>query len=170
MLFFYANIIVYVLFLIGVFAAGIWDARERRIPNKLNLALFILGILHGFLIGEIELSLIGAGFAFFLAIFPALIMRMPVLRAVGGGDIKMMTAIGAFYGLSYPLFWVFAIGSILSVIYGLFRMAKAGYLKSYIILRPIMVLDVPETRVPFGVFLSLGIMIYETIMFIMMFI
>lgn len=161
-----AHIVVYILFLAGVFAAGLWDARERRIPNKLNLVLFVLGLLNGYLTGQIGSSLLGAAFTFFLSIFPAIIMRMPVLQAVGGGDIKMMTAVGSFYGLAYSLFWVLGIGSILSVVYGIVQMARAGYLKSYILLRPYSVLDVPETRVPFGSFLSLGIMIYESIMFV----
>lgn len=164
-----ATVAIYMLFLVGVFVAGIWDARKRRIPNKLNLTLLLLGLTHGFLTGEIVSSLLGAGFAFFLSILPALIMRIPILQAVGGGDIKMMTAVGSFYGLSLSLFWAFGIGSVLSVIFGIIQMARAGYLKSYVLIRPYAVLDVPETRVPFGTFLALGIFIYETIVFGMIF-
>ncbi|PTQ50932.1 MAG: hypothetical protein HSCHL_2044 [Hydrogenibacillus schlegelii] len=161
-----ATVFVYLLFLAGVFVAGLRDARERRIPNKLNLTLFVLGLLHGFLTGQIGSSLLGAAFSFFLSILPAFIMRMPVLQAVGGGDIKLMTAVGAFYGLTSGLFWAFGIGSVLSVVYGIVRMARSGYLKAYVLLRPFGVLDVPEARVPFGSFLALGIMMYETIMFV----
>lgn len=75
--------------------AGIFDFRSRRIPNWLSVTGFVAGLLiNGYLAGlpGIKTSLIGLGLAllFYLPLF--------LLRAMGGGDVKLMAALGSMVG------------------------------------------------------------------------
>lgn len=85
--------------LLGVLAAA-YDLRYRRIPNVLVAAGCGAGVviqfwLYGFAGGYA--SLLGAGLA--LAVY----LPLFVLRAVGGGDLKLMAAVGAIAG---PAVWL----------------------------------------------------------------
>jgi prepilin peptidase CpaA len=76
-------------------AASIYDLRERRIPNRLNLAGLVIGLglqgatggVQGFLSG---LSGFAIGFAILVLPF--------VAGMVGAGDVKFVAAAGAFLG------------------------------------------------------------------------
>jgi prepilin peptidase CpaA len=89
---------VMLITLVGI--AAIYDIRYRRIPNWLTLAGLITGIaLNTFLAWDtpnrwsgLTFSLLGAGLAFILNFI------LFALRARGGGDVKLMTAIGAMVG------------------------------------------------------------------------
>ena len=75
-------------------AAGI-DLRERRIPNWLTASIAIGGLLRGFMAHSgitpgMSLLGFGAGFALPLVLF--------MLNAVGGGDVKLLAAVGAWIG------------------------------------------------------------------------
>lgn len=81
--------------LVLVAATGAWyDVRERRVPNELTvggLALALaLSAFAGW--GGLLAALAGAGIAFAVA--------LPVFLAggLGGGDVKLLTAVGAFLG------------------------------------------------------------------------
>jgi prepilin peptidase CpaA len=80
--------------------AAIFDYRERRVPNWLTLAGLIGGVaLNTFLLQTTGLwtSLKGLGIA--LAIY----LPLYLLRGVGGGDLKLMAALGAIAG---PKNWI----------------------------------------------------------------
>jgi prepilin peptidase CpaA len=80
--------------LLVVVAAG-FDVRTRRIPNWLCAAGFVGGIAcHWPGVGE---ALLGAGLAMLIYI------PLFALRAVGGGDVKLMAAVGAIAG---PKAWI----------------------------------------------------------------
>lgn len=75
-------------------AAG-FDWRFRRVPNWLAAAGFLLGVgLNSYLRGPRGggAALLGAGLA--LAIYAPLYL----LRGMGGGDVKLMAAVGALAG------------------------------------------------------------------------
>jgi prepilin peptidase CpaA len=86
-----------------VVAAATYDFRFRRIPNWLNLSGIILGLglntllfaQHGF-------------FASLLGVFLAAALYVPLylLRAMGGGDVKLMSAVAAITG---PKRWIFVL-------------------------------------------------------------
>lgn len=84
------------LAMLVVFAA-IFDLRERIVPNFLTVSGAAAGAgLHLFLGGwaGLKFSLLGLclGFGIFLPLF--------MLRGMGGGDVKLMAAIGAMAGAS----------------------------------------------------------------------
>lgn len=81
-------------------AAAVTDLRERRIPNW----LVVLGTLAGLLVNTIFFGSAGA-LASGQGIGLALLLSVPMfaLRAMGGGDVKLMAAIGALVG---PQHWL----------------------------------------------------------------
>ncbi len=81
------------LLLVGV--AMIWDVRQRRIPNGLVVVGAALGVLY-------QLLLQGPG-GVFTAIFGltagmAILMPGYLMGFTGGGDVKLMGAVGSFVG------------------------------------------------------------------------
>jgi len=72
-----------------------YDLRERRIPNQLNLAGLLVGLLLQTALGGVQGFLSGlSGFAVGFAI-----LLMPFIAGmVGGGDVKFVAAAGAFLG------------------------------------------------------------------------
>ena len=75
-----------------------WDLRTRRIPNALTIPALVAALcLH---------SVLGAGQGLFLSLSGALVAGALVLpgyalRSTGGGDVKLLMAVGAI--LTYPL-------------------------------------------------------------------
>ena len=75
--------------------AGVLDWRFRRIPNWLTLSGLVTGLGANTLVAGwpgAKASLLGAGLGLLL-LFPFV-----VLRALGGGDWKLIGALGAFLG------------------------------------------------------------------------
>jgi prepilin peptidase CpaA len=80
---------------VGLGGAAWFDIRERRVPNVLNLALFVLGCLAAFLTGQwsgLATALGGAGVGFLLMALPF------AFRIYRGGDAKLLIAAGAWLG------------------------------------------------------------------------
>ena len=113
------------------------DLRHRIIPNFMVIIALVIGIIFSFiaktsLIDTILGMIAGGGILFLLALVP---------NAMGGGDIKLMFAIGVFLGLNrtlWALLLAFIISSIISIVLILLKIKGT---KDYI---------------PFGPFLSLG--------------
>lgn len=113
------------------------DLKHNIIPNYIVIITLIAGILFIF-IGDISLisallgMLSGGGLLFLLAMIP---------NALGGGDIKLMFALGAFLGVGNTIraiFLAFILAAIISMFLILFKIKGR---KDYI---------------PFGPFLALG--------------
>ena len=113
------------------------DLRHRIIPNFMVVIALVIGIIFSFiaktsLIDTILGMICGGGILFLLALVP---------NAMGGGDIKLMFAIGAFLGLNrtlWALLLAFIISSIISIVLILLKIKG------------------PKDYIPFGPFLSLG--------------
>jgi len=125
---------VMVTFLIII---SIIDLRHKIIPDFMVVFALVIGIMFSLLaraslLDTILGMLAGGGIMLLLALIP---------NAMGGGDIKLMFAIGAFLGLNrtlWALALAFIISSIISIALILFKIKGT---KDYI---------------PFGPFLSLG--------------
>ena len=91
------------------------DIRYRRIPNKLVLAILLVGLTVNTVFGGSQgllLSLGGFGLAFALMFF------FHVFGTMGAGDVKLFAAIGAVNGLALvlpTLLVVALIGGILAI-------------------------------------------------------
>ncbi len=100
--------------LVAACAAAIWfDVRENRIPNALTLgALAVALALRAVGPGSLGDGLAGAGVAF------AIGLPFFLVGGLGGGDVKLLTAIGALVGLDRifaALFWTAVVGGAMGI-------------------------------------------------------
>ena len=106
-------------------SAFIIDYKLQIIPNRLNLTIFEFGIIFTFIYGlsNVAISinmllgmLVGAGIFLFITLVGGMLYGK---EAMGFGDVKLMGAIGLYFGLSNIIIITlvsFLIGAILSVI------------------------------------------------------
>lgn len=105
------------------------DIRFRRLPNKLTLGALAVAVVmaagFGGVPGVVD-SLMAAGCAFLFLFIPFLV------RAAGAGDVKMITAAGAFLGLAQIPFFLMATsfaGLFVAIVMIFMRQVTAARLK-----------------------------------------
>ena len=100
-------------------AAAVTDFRSRTIPNRLTYSAFVAGLLLAMATGELRSALLGAlvagGGAYLLFIF----------RAIGGGDVKLLAALGMLLGLSHTLEMLF-FGIVFGAAWAIFLLTMDG--------------------------------------------
>jgi prepilin peptidase CpaA len=102
---------------------AIGDTWWRKIPRKLTLGGLLAGLVYHAFFGGFWPSLLTAGLGFLLG------LGLYELRAIGGGDVKLVTAMGAILGFHH---WVLAV-EIAIVVAGV--MALAGVIYRRILLQ-----------------------------------
>lgn len=100
------------------------DLKYRIIPNKLTIPLLVSGVVyHGIIAGwsGVTNSITGITLGMLLLVIPAL------MGGMGGGDLKLLMAIGAWGG---PLFVirVFIIACLTGALWAVFLLIKQGLL------------------------------------------
>ena len=75
-----------------VVVAAVFDLRWRRVPNWLTASGALLGIVLNTVFGAWWSSLEGLGLALLIYV------PLYLLRGMGGGDVKLMAAVGAIAG------------------------------------------------------------------------
>ncbi|MEG1363706.1 MAG: A24 family peptidase [Clostridia bacterium] len=116
-------------------SAFVIDYKLQIIPNRLNLTLFEIGLGFVFLYGlsDIAISInmilgmfVGAGIFLLITLIGGLIYGK---EAMGFGDVKIMGALGLFFGLSNIIvvtLMAFLIGAILSIILLITKIKKSN--------------------------------------------
>ena len=104
-------------------AACVTDLRTRRVPNALTLgaagaAVVFHTLSHAGLGLPFALSGWGLGLLVFLPLF--------AVRGIGGGDVKLLAALGAWLGPSMVL-WIAAYAAIAGGVFALVVSARHGY-------------------------------------------
>jgi len=151
--------------------AGWTDWRSRRIPNWLTVPALILGIAantlaHGWT-GAKE-SLLGAGLGL------GLLLPFVLLRSLGGGDWKLVGALGAFLGpprLIIVLVATILVAGAMAVILIIWKRRVGRTLRNLAQLvvslftlhlpGPELSLDNPDSlKVPFGVAVAFAVVLY----------
>lgn len=106
-------------------SAFIIDYRLQIIPNRLNLAIFEVGIVFAFIYGLSDVAitinmllgmLAGGGIFLLITLLGGLFYGK---EAMGFGDVKLMGALGLFFGLSNIVIITlvsFLIGAVLSIV------------------------------------------------------
>lgn len=118
------DLIKYMVLTPMIISAFIIDYRLQIIPNRLNLTIFEIGIIFAFISGISSMAitinmllgmLAGAGIFLLITLLGGLIYGK---EAMGFGDVKLMGALGLYFGLSNIIIITlvsFLIGAILSV-------------------------------------------------------
>ncbi|MEZ5354293.1 MAG: A24 family peptidase [Bryobacteraceae bacterium] len=110
--------------------AAIWDWRLRIIPNWITVPVAAAGLAAQVWLGGtagLQQAAAGMGVAFLITV------PLFVLRALGGGDVKLMAASGVLLGPSQfgVLFIVNAIaGGVIAIVYALAKGRLGGTLRN----------------------------------------
>ena len=108
-----------------VLIAAAYDLRFRRIPNWLNVA----GVLTGIVLNALPFTHSGVRTAL-IGVLVALLVYGPLylLRAMGAGDVKLMGAVGAIVG---PQQWllIFLCSAIAGGLFAVFVSLRRGRLR-----------------------------------------
>lgn len=105
--------------------AAFGDWRTRRIPNALTLPLALAGMVQSFLSFHTTTpgqSLAGFAVGFALTVVPF------ALRAMGGGDVKLLAAVGAWLG-PWRVLAVFALAALIGLLMVLAQATRQGRLR-----------------------------------------
>ncbi len=97
------------------------DLRYRKIYNWLTYPLFLTGIGYALYTNTIMDALAGSAFAF------VVFMVCGLMAGIGGGDIKLATGLGAWFG--FNILYVTLIGCLLGAVWGMYNLYQLGTLK-----------------------------------------
>jgi len=161
------DLIKYLILTPMILSAFVIDYRLQIIPNRLNLTMFELGLVFAFLYGlsnvaitiDMLLGMLAGGGIFLLItlIGGALYGK----EAMGLGDVKLMGALGLYFGLSNIVIIAlvsFLIGAILSVFLLVSKIKKT---EEYIPFGPFIVISAfISIFVPFETLLSILLTIF----------
>lgn len=115
------NVINIIILISTLLLASYFDIKFRKIPNKLTFPVILWGLISAIIIsGFKEFQFSFLGFVFGIAVF-----FIPfALNMIGGGDVKLMGAIGALMGWRFSLSAVLysaVAGGIIVIIISLFN-------------------------------------------------
>lgn len=156
------DLIKYMLLLPMLLCAFVVDLKEQIIPNRLNLLMFEIGLvfvfLHGFSNINIALNMLlgmlaGGGIFLLITLLGGLIAGK---EAMGMGDVKLMGALGLYFGLQNIVvvsILAFLIGAIGSIIYMIIKRKSSD---AYIPFGPFIVVSAVITIfVPFSILFTI---------------
>ena len=156
------DLIKYMLLQPMLLCAFVVDLKEQIIPNRLNLLMFETGLvfvfLHGFSNINIALNMLlgmlaGGGIFLLITLLGGLIAGK---EAMGMGDVKLMGALGLYFGLQNIVvvsILAFLIGAIGSIIYMIIKRKSSD---AYIPFGPFIVASsVITIFVPFSILFTI---------------
>ena len=162
------ELIKYLILTPMLLSAFIIDYRLQIIPNRLNMTMFEIGIILMFLAGILNANIaidmffgmiVGAGIFLLITLIGGLIAGK---EAMGFGDVKLMGALGIFFGLSNIIaitLMSFLIGSVLSIFLLVTKIRKTD---EYIAFGPFIVIAAFITMVvPFNTIISVLLLIFS---------
>ena len=148
-------------------SAFVIDYRQQIIPNRLNLTMFEIGLIIAFLYGMSNVAitvdmllgmLVGGGIFLAITLIGSLIYGK---EALGFGDVKLMGALGLYFGVSNILAITamsFLIGAILGIILIITKIKKSN---EYIPFGPFIVIATfISIFVPFDILLKILLIIF----------
>lgn len=161
------NLIKYAVLVPMLISAFIIDYKFQIIPNRLNLTMFEIGLLLTFIYGIANINIAvdmllgmiaGAGIFLVITLLGGLIAGK---EAMGFGDVKLMGALGLYFGLSGIIviaLIAFLLGAVISIILLATKKKKSS---EYIPFGPFIVLAaIIVTFVPFGILVELLLKVF----------
>lgn len=165
------NRVIWAVAVLAAGAAGWTDLRSRRIPNWITAPALVLGIaLQSWASGwtGAKSALLGAALGF------GLLLPFALIRGIGMGDLKLVTALGAFLGpqalISVLIVTIFLNGLIAMImiarqhrvrqtLHNLAHMLGAFF--SLHLPGSELTIDNPQlVKVPFGVAFAIAVILY----------
>ena len=167
----FMNNAIWVLSAIFALSAGFTDARWRKIPNWLTYpAVPVAILLHAIANGwpGAKLSLLGT------ALGLGLLLPFVLIRSLGGGDWKLVSALGAFFGparLIQVLIFTLLINGAMALVMVIWKRRVGKTLRNIANMTASFfrfhlpgeahTIDNPEAiKVPFGVAAAIAVLIY----------
>ncbi len=136
----------YLIFGYMLIVGSFIDLFHYIIPDGISLGLAFIGLLFGLYKHALVHSIVGFAFGFVLLLFVAILGKAIFKKeAMGGGDIKLLGALGTFVGIKGVLFTLF-VASLFGSFVGIILMALGKVSMSQ--------------KIPFGPYLSLSAIIY----------
>ena len=145
---------------VGALVAAVTDWKWRKIPNWLTYGLLIFGLFFALAIGNLPSHVIG----FLVGFLPSMLLFF--IGSIGGGDAKLLGAIGGVVG--YPeiidvLSASIVIGGIVSLVMIVTRRRLAEFLVGFFVLlyslaipRAPKLAPISDVKIPFGVAIAIG--------------
>lgn len=149
------NLIKFAILIPMLLSALVIDYKLQIIPNRLNLTMFEIGLILTFIYGIVNINiaidmlygmLAGAGVFLIITLVGGLIAGK---EAMGFGDVKLMGALGLYFGLSGIIIIsliAFLLGAVISIILLATKIKKTSeYIPfgPFIVIASIIVLFVP---------------------------
>ena len=153
------DLIKFIIITPMLLSAFVIDYKLQIIPNRLNLAIFEIGIIFTFLYGlsnvAITINMLlgmvaGGGIFLLITLIGGLFYGK---EAMGFGDVKLMGALGLFFGLSNIIIITlvsFLIGAILSIVLLATKIKKSNeYIPfgPFIVIAPFISIYVPFEQI-----------------------
>lgn len=161
------NLIKFALLLPMLVSALVIDYKHQIIPNRLNLTMFEVGLILTFIYGTVNINiakdmlfgmLAGGGIFLAITLLGGLIAGK---EAMGFGDVKLMGALGLYFGLSGIIvisLIAFLLGAIISIILLATKIKKTD---EYIPFGPFIVIAAIITIfVPFGILVGILLKVF----------
>ena len=161
------NLIKYLILTPMLLSAFVIDYRQQIIPNRLNLTMFEIGLIIAVLYGMSNVAitvdmllgmLVGGGIFLAITLIGSLIYGK---EALGFGDVKLMGALGLYFGMANILAisaMSFLIGAILGIILIITKIKKSD---EYIPFGPFIVIATfISIFVPFDILLKILLVIF----------
>ncbi len=144
----------------AIAAAGVGavlDLRWRRIPNWLTGSTLLLGIVANALLRGVDggvLALAGA------AVGLAMLLPFYVLKAMGGGDVKLLAGVGALVG-PHALVSVAVYGGVVGGLLSLVVLLMSGRFLEMVQRAVVLRTSAPRSglKAPYGVAIAAGMVL-----------
>ena len=160
-------LIKYILLTPMLLSAFVIDYKMQIIPNRLNLTMFEVGLIIAFVYGIFNINmsidmllgmLAGAGIFLIITVLGGIIAGK---EAMGFGDVKLMGALGLYFGLSGIIavsLIAFLIGAVLSILLIVLKVKKTD---EYIPFGPFIVIaSFIVAFVPFDIILNVLLKVF----------
>lgn len=110
--------------LVPCLVAAVTDLRKHMIYNEITLPIILAGLVAAIYTSRVPEALLGAAVAF------GIIYLCCHLGGMGGGDLKLATGIGFWFG--YPaILHILIAAALISIPWGILKLARLGKLKSW---------------------------------------
>lgn len=162
------KLLMYLFLVPMLLCAFVVDYKIQIIPNRLNLSLFEIGLAFVFIYGMTNLSIsidmllgmiTGGGIFLLITLIGGVIAGK---EAMGLGDVKLMGALGLYFGFASTItisVMSFLIGAVVSIILLIIRKNKMG---SYIPFGPFIVMAaIISIFVPFNIIFTVLMKIFS---------